>query len=107
MRGRKNRNAFSYSCRTWSDTCARIGSPAAISLPPARESSQFADQVIFVSLPVSSDLGRATGVSLAGRRGEQVLVVVGPGLVVVLHRRQLRVGEDGQQLLQPATRARA
>jgi hypothetical protein len=30
-------------------------------LPP-RLSSQFADQRIFMSLPVSSDLGRATGV---------------------------------------------
>ena len=64
MRGRKNRNAFSYSWRTWSDTCCRIGSPAAISLPPASESSQLADQVTLVSSPVSSDLGRATGVSV-------------------------------------------
>jgi hypothetical protein len=64
MRGRKNRNAFSYSCRTLSETCCSTGSPAAISLPPASESSQFADQVTFVSAPVSSDFGRATGKSL-------------------------------------------
>jgi len=31
---------------------------------PARESSQFADQVTLVSSPVSNDLGRATGVSV-------------------------------------------
>ena len=85
-----------------SETCRRIGSPAAISLPPPRASSQFADQVTFVSSPVISDLGRATGVSLPARRGEQVLVVVGPGLVVVRDRRQLGVGEDGEQLLDPA-----
>src|SRR6185503_817507 len=62
MRGRKNMNAFSYSSRTVSDTLARIGSLAASSLPPASESSQLADHEIFVSFPVISDLGRATGV---------------------------------------------
>nr|BFE73514.1 hypothetical protein GCM10020092_068150 [Actinoplanes digitatis] len=36
----------------------------AISLPPASESSQLADQVTLVSSPVSSDFGRATGVSV-------------------------------------------
>src|SRR5215471_16862755 len=63
MRGRKNRNDFSYSCRTRSETCASTGSPAAIWLPPPNESSQFADHVTSVSLPVSNDFGRATGVS--------------------------------------------
>ena len=55
-------NAFSYSCRTVSDTRASTGSFAASSLPPARESSQFALQAIFVGSPVISDVGRATGV---------------------------------------------
>lgn len=54
---------FSNSCFTWPETFASTGSPAAISLPPASESSQLALQVIFVSWPVSSDFGRATGVS--------------------------------------------
>jgi len=30
--------------------------------PPPRSSSQLADHLTFMSLPVSSDLGRATGV---------------------------------------------
>ena len=39
---------------------------------------------------------------LLGRRVGQRLVVVGPRLVVVVDRGQLRVGEDRQQLLEPA-----
>ena len=55
-------NALAYSWRTCSLTRARMGSPAAVSLPPASESSQLADQVIAVSWPLMRDLGRATGV---------------------------------------------
>ena len=55
-------NAFSYSCRTSPDTRCRIGSALTSSLPPASESSQFADQVMLVFFPVISDFGRATGV---------------------------------------------
>ena len=39
-----------------------IGSCSRVALEPPRLSSQLDDQVIFMSLPVSSDLGRATGV---------------------------------------------
>jgi hypothetical protein len=38
------------------------GSLFPCSVEPPRLSSQFADQVIFVSSPVMSDFGRATGV---------------------------------------------
>src|SRR5690606_17347261 len=38
---------------------------------------------------------------VAQRRADQVVVVVGPGLVVVLDGRHQRVGEDGRQLLDP------
>ena len=44
-------------------TCSTIGSRWPISLAPPRLSSQLADQVIFVSSPVISDFGRATGKS--------------------------------------------
>jgi hypothetical protein len=44
-----------------------ITSRAACSWEPPRSSSQFADHSMFMSLPLISDLGRATGnVSVAG-----------------------------------------
>ena len=53
------------------------------------------------SSPLTSDFGRAMGWTFARRCADQVLVVVGPGLVVVVERRQVRVPEDARQLLQP------
>ena len=44
-----------------------IGSCSSVAAEPPRSSSQLDDHVIFMSLPVSSDFGRATGVcSCAG-----------------------------------------
>ena len=49
------------------DTFFSTGSWSNVASEPPRLSSQLADQVILVSLPVSSDFGRATGVcSCAG-----------------------------------------
>src|SRR5687768_10120743 len=62
MRGRWNMNVRSYSNLTFSVIAARFGSPGACSAAPPRSSSQLAPQVIAVSLPVSADLGRMTGV---------------------------------------------
>ncbi len=42
---------------------------------------------------------------VARRRGDQVVVVVGPRLVVVLNRRHLGVGEQRQQPLEPSAAA--
>ena len=56
---------FSNSSRTLSDTLSRIqstGSAGASSGAPARLSSQFALHRIFMSSPLISDFGRATGV---------------------------------------------
>ena len=44
------------------ETFFSTGSFWNVASEPPRLSSQFADQVILVSLPVRSDLGRATGV---------------------------------------------
>ena len=71
---------------------------------PPRSSSQFADQEIFMSLPVISDFGPGDRGVLLQRGVGQGLVVVGPRLVVVLDGRQLRVGEDGEQLAAAARR---
>lgn len=54
-----NRILSSDSRRTF----ATIGSRWPSSLAPPRLSSQLADQVTFVSSPVISDFGRATGKS--------------------------------------------
>ncbi len=54
--------AFSYSAFTSSLILASSGSWSMVSSEPPRLSSQFADQEIFMSLPVSSDFGVATGV---------------------------------------------
>ena len=51
--------ASSDSRRTFST----MGSRCPSSVVPPRSSSQFADHVIFVSSPVMSDFGRATGKS--------------------------------------------
>ncbi len=57
----------SNSSFTSCDSLARIGSAEMSFGPPARSSSQFADQEIFMSSPLMSDFGRATGVcSCAG-----------------------------------------
>lgn len=60
-------NVFSSSKRIFSSdslrTFSTMGSRCPISLVPPRSSSQLADQVILVSWPVMSDLGRATGKS--------------------------------------------
>jgi len=53
---------FSNSSRTLSDTFASTGSAAVSSGAPPRLSSQLALQVTFMSSPLISDLGRATGV---------------------------------------------
>jgi hypothetical protein len=57
---------FSNSSRTLSDTLSRIaastGSADVNSGAPARLSSQFALHRIFMSSPLISDFGRATGV---------------------------------------------
>ena len=52
----------SNSSLTFSDSFLSTGSAGASSGAPARLSSQFAHQVIFMSLPLISDFGRATGV---------------------------------------------
>ena len=52
---------------TLSAIFASIGSCFSVAVEPPRSSSQFDDHSIFMSLPVSSDFGRATGVcSCAG-----------------------------------------
>ena len=53
---------LSSSVATCSDMCCRIGSSAMVAVEPPRSSSQFADQEMVMSWPVSRDLGRATGV---------------------------------------------
>ena len=53
---------FSNSSLTLSETFASIGSAVVSSGAPARLSSQFALQRIFMSSPLISDFGRATGV---------------------------------------------
>lgn len=55
-------NVCSNSAATWWLIVARIGSSAMVSPAPPRLSSQLADHLICMSSPVSSDLGRATGV---------------------------------------------
>ena len=55
-------NACSSSAVTLSLICFRTGSSCIVSIEPPRLSSQFADQWICMALPVSSDMGRATGV---------------------------------------------
>ncbi len=55
-------NVCSKSRVIFSLTFLRIGSASVRSGPPPRSSSQLADHCTFMSLPVSSDLGRATGV---------------------------------------------
>ena len=59
-------NVRSNSSLTLSDTFLRTGSLRVSSGPPPRSSSQLADHSIFMSLPLSSDLGRATGVCCCG-----------------------------------------
>ena len=69
-------NASSKDFLTWVETFVSTGSFLKVAAEPPRSSSQLADQVIFVSRPVSSDFGRATGVcswagaSVSGNRGE-------------------------------------
>jgi hypothetical protein len=46
--------------------------------------------------------GAGDRVVLGERRGDQLLVVVGPRLVVVVDHRHVRVREDAQELLDPA-----
>src|SRR6266516_3870140 len=82
-------NVRSNSSLTSSEIFASTGSAAVRAGPPARSSSQFADQETFMSFPLR-------------RRGDQVLVVVGPRLVVVADRGHERVGEDVEQLGDPA-----
>ncbi|MNW59201.1 hypothetical protein D3C74_371070 [compost metagenome] len=55
-------NVCSNSEATCSLMCCRMGSSCMVSLDPPRSSSQLADHSIFMSSPVSSDLGFATGV---------------------------------------------
>ncbi len=57
-------NVFSSSVATCSLMCFRTGSSCIVSVEPPRSSSQFADHLIAMSSPVSSDLGLATGVCL-------------------------------------------
>ena len=60
-------NVCSNSNFTLSAIFLSIGSCFAVAAEPPRLSSQFADHSIFMSLPESSDFGRATGVcSCAG-----------------------------------------
>jgi len=59
-------NVRSNSSRTSSETFASTGSAAVRAGPPARSSSQFADQETFMSFPLISDLGLATGLSRWG-----------------------------------------
>jgi hypothetical protein len=61
-----------------------------------------ADHEIFMSLPEINDFGAGDRRVLLQRSSRERLVVVGPGLVVVVDRRQLGVGEDRQQLAEPA-----
>jgi len=67
IRGRKNMKLFSYSNRIRSFDSFRsfctIGSVSPVAWTPPSESSQLALHVIWVSSPVISDLGRATGKS--------------------------------------------
>jgi hypothetical protein len=53
---------FSKSSLTFSETWPSSTSRSASPGEPPRSSSQFADQVIFMSRPEISDRGRATGV---------------------------------------------
>ena len=79
-----------------------IGSRCAVAVEPPRSSSQLADHSIFMFLPRDQRLRpRDRGVLLGRRVGERG-VVVGPRLVVLADRGQLGVGEDRQQLLEPA-----
>ena len=69
---------------------------------PARLSSQLGPHWISSSALAGELRVRARDrVVLGQRRGDQLLVVVGPGLVVVVDLRQVGVGEDRQQLLDP------
>ncbi len=55
-------NVCSNSNFTLSAMFFSIGSCCCVAAEPPRSSSQFEDQEIFMSLPVISDFGRATGV---------------------------------------------
>ena len=55
-------NVCSNSNFTLSAIFASIGSRWAVSVEPPRSSSQLADHSIFMSWPLISDFGRATGV---------------------------------------------
>ncbi|CPU68081.1 Uncharacterised protein [Mycobacteroides abscessus] len=55
-------NVLSSSVATCSDMCWSTGSSCMVAVEPPRSSSQFADQEMLMSPPVSSDFGRATGV---------------------------------------------
>ena len=67
MRGTKNMKLFSYSSLIcWlasSRSFFKIGSPASVAATPPSESSQLADAPMAMFLPVTRDLGRATGKS--------------------------------------------
>ncbi len=52
----------SNSNLTFSETSFSRTSFSLVAAEPPRSSSQFADQEIFMSLPLIRDLGRATGV---------------------------------------------
>ena len=99
-------NDCSYSKRTLSATssrsCCTTGSSGASSGPPPRSSSQFADHSIFVRLAGDQRPRLGDREVVAERRRGELLVVVGPGLVVVVDGGQHRVAEDAEQLPDPA-----
>ena len=80
----------------------RCGSFGADSWPPASPSSQFGPPLDVHRLAGELRVRARDRVEVAERRVDERLVVVGERLVVVVDRRQVGVGEDRQQLLDPA-----
>ncbi len=97
--------ACSNSSFTSSSRARRLGSLAACSREPARSSSQFGPPPQVEALAGDLRLRPRRRLAVCRRRRDQVLVVVGPGLVVVVDARQVGVPEDVGQLVQLAAGA--